>query len=105
MDRDPAQGMQTANSDLVSLEFDGSVAWTSPLSAEFTEFPRIQQAYPTGVATLTTRAQPTRGKMGRDGEDPIVDGEQVTSRCSLKASSVAPSGMVVQISRHLLTRV
>lgn len=92
-------------SDLVYLSFNGTVVWTSPISASFVAAPGIQKAYPSG-SRHPSNSQPDESKSDDDenssilerSEIAMIDGEIVLTHCILEANNIAP-GTNVTISK------
>ena len=77
----PETGTQDDSCDDVSLEYTGSLAWTSPLRASFTPGTRRGQASGSRHPANAVEDDPHRGS---DVEFSLVDGETVTTKCSLE---------------------
>jgi hypothetical protein len=90
--------------DVVTLEYTGSVIWTSPLSANFDRVDDAQKAPPAGSRhpsncmpdeTLTTQASDAKDE---ERELALVDGELVSTRCSLWSNEM-PIAIGIDVSR------
>jgi hypothetical protein len=92
--------------DVVSMEYTGSLMWTSPLSADFSCVDTAQKAPPAGSrhpsnsipdeATKNGTSEPEEEE--EDLELALVDGERVSTRCSLWSNEM-PSDISIEVSR------
>lgn len=102
--------------DVVSLEYTGSVIWTSPLSARFDRVDDAQKAPPAGsrhpsncLADETSTSQ-AEGAASEERQLTLVDGERVSTRCSLwsnemsGATGIEVSKIWFEVSRVLQDR-
>lgn len=102
--------------DVVSLEYTGSVIWTSPLSARFDRVDDAQKAPPAGsrhpsncLADETSTSQ-AEGAASEERQLALVDGERVSTRCSLwsnemsGATGIEVSKIWFEVSRVLQDR-
>ena len=70
--------------DNVSLEYTGSVVWTSPLTASFT--PGLNRCHPSGSRHPSNTVEDDLVPVS-DTEFSLVDGQSVTTKCSLELDS------------------
>jgi hypothetical protein len=68
-------------SDKVSLEFTGSIVWAPPISAKF--IPGASKGCPSGSRHPSNTVNSTH-RTGSNEEYVLVDGERVSTRCSLQ---------------------
>jgi hypothetical protein len=99
----PAQATdpeESSNTDLVFLEYTGSVMWNAPIQTTFSPGP--EQTHPSGnrhpsnfIQELETGVEPSDGP---ENEMVLIDGERVTTKCVLEAAGSA-DGLMAEIKR------
>ena len=80
------------NHDDVSLEFSGSMIWTKPLAASFV--PGARDKFPSGSRHPGNSA--ADANVGSEAEFVLVDGEAVTSKCTLELDT-AMEGLQIEV--------
>jgi hypothetical protein len=91
--------------DVVSLDYTGTVMWTSPVSTDFSAVDSAQKAPPSGSRHLSNLAstKESEGDTSKESDDAglefsLIDGERVSTRCSLWANEM-PSDINIEVSR------
>jgi len=91
-------------SDVVHFEFNGTIVWTSPISASFSPVQGLQKTYPSGSRhpsnsnVQNSNLNDDNSSTALHSEVAMVDGETISTRCTFEANNVAP-GMALKVSR------
>ena len=88
----------SSKSDLVVLEYTGSVVWNAPIQTTFSPGP--EQTQPSG-SRHPSNALPDSGKNSTDEADNemvLIDGERVTTKCVLESAGAA-DGLMAEIRK------
>jgi hypothetical protein len=83
---DDAEETKDESSDEVSLEYSGTIVWEQPISVSFR--PGVQTSQPSGIKHVSN-AMEGGAKAGSGSDLVVVDGECVTTKCTLRAETNA----------------
>jgi hypothetical protein len=91
----PSQGSEASGGDLVVQHYSGSIVWCPPLKSSISLVSGLNKSFPSGIRHNSNTSSNLEGFLDTNV---VMDGENVTVRCGLKATA-AENGFALTLNR------